>query len=643
MEDKTPNESASDIEPSENNQEPSRKKRLANRGQQELTAKRVVRYSREVSTAPSSCLRTTPSSSLEQQESSEGSDAGLTPTRKPRPSARTREGKKAMGRAADDGAGFRAHRVGRGQEQSDQEAKNRAGAFRVFADNDMETLDYDTPKVGGETVVEAVVAPDLHEEVEAALQSVREAAEKEAEILRQRVVELEQANGNNGDRISPNSHMLSTEGIVVAVAEQGGPDDDCSKEDDGSVSKRRTIRNCGLVALVLAIAGGAAAGVLLGGASSGASNTKSAREIMLEEVLSDHVPLQTDAFSWLAETDTWEPDEDVMNPDALWAERYAMATLYFAAGGNGWTKNDSWLSEDGVCEWFMRDWDLPHCNRDNEMTRLELWQDNLSGSIPSELGILTQLTYLSLRDNNLGGTIPSELGLLTNLVYLNFHVNSLSGIIPNEYGSLSGLTTLHMHDNVLTGTLPTELGTMVGMTDLELCTFPRKMESNIADFLNRFPHHFFLCPHLPFVLDNNGLTGTVPTELSNMSALEFLFLYVNRLTGTIPPLPSTLSLCLLAKSDSTDYVERNCFEGNTTVVAESLGCDLTKNCEQRTSFSFKHVRTFHATSMVYETWQQVFYIRDIFVQMPCDERVPTVRIVMSRIGAGSCDWQPEAL
>ena len=36
----------------------------------------------------------------------------------------------------------------------------------------------------------------------------------------------------------------------------------------------------------------------------------------------------------------------------------------------------------------------------------------LSGLIPIEIAMLTQLTYLSLMGNDLTGSIPSELGLL---------------------------------------------------------------------------------------------------------------------------------------------------------------------------------------------------------------------------------------
>ena len=35
-------------------------------------------------------------------------------------------------------------------------------------------------------------------------------------------------------------------------------------------------------------------------------------------------------------------------------------------------------------------------------------------------------------------------------------------------------------------------------------------------------------------LDNNGLIGLIPTELANLSNLNFLFLYGNQLSGSIP-------------------------------------------------------------------------------------------------------------
>ena len=46
---------------------------------------------------------------------------------------------------------------------------------------------------------------------------------------------------------------------------------------------------------------------------------------------------------------------------------------------------------------------------------LSLLNNFFTGSIPSEMGRLTNLTRLDLEGNNLWGTIPTEIGLLTKL------------------------------------------------------------------------------------------------------------------------------------------------------------------------------------------------------------------------------------
>ena len=52
--------------------------------------------------------------------------------------------------------------------------------------------------------------------------------------------------------------------------------------------------------------------------------------------------------------------------------------------------------------------------------------------IPVVIGNLTNLTWLNLYNNQLTGEIPSEIGNLTNLTYLYLNHNQLSGVIPEE-------------------------------------------------------------------------------------------------------------------------------------------------------------------------------------------------------------------
>ncbi|KAG2333583.1 hypothetical protein Bca52824_004763 [Brassica carinata] len=53
--------------------------------------------------------------------------------------------------------------------------------------------------------------------------------------------------------------------------------------------------------------------------------------------------------------------------------------------------------------------------------------------------------------NNIQGTIPSELGNLKSLISLDLYNNSLTGKIPTSLGKLKSLVFLRLNDNQLTG------------------------------------------------------------------------------------------------------------------------------------------------------------------------------------------------
>jgi len=63
---------------------------------------------------------------------------------------------------------------------------------------------------------------------------------------------------------------------------------------------------------------------------------------------------------------------------------------------------------------------------------LNLWHQELTGSIPPEIGCLTNLNFLSLGYNQLTGSIPSEIGNLTSLTELWLYNNQLTGEIPES-------------------------------------------------------------------------------------------------------------------------------------------------------------------------------------------------------------------
>ena len=90
---------------------------------------------------------------------------------------------------------------------------------------------------------------------------------------------------------------------------------------------------------------------------------------------------------------------------------------------------------------------------------LDLWKNNYTQSIPTELGQATSLRRLYLQENYLTGFIPSELGLLSSLQKLDLQGNLLEGAIPEALGSPSSLfRNINLTGNpYLSGQVPNSL------------------------------------------------------------------------------------------------------------------------------------------------------------------------------------------
>ena len=118
------------------------------------------------------------------------------------------------------------------------------------------------------------------------------------------------------------------------------------------------------------------------------------------------------------------------------------------------------------------------------------------------MGNLSSLTNLYLSNNQLSGTIPSELSDLLSLGLLSLSNNQLSGEIPSSLARLSSLTQLSLNNNQLRGEIPSSLG---NLSSLKLLS-----------------------------LDDNQLSGSIPPSLANLSSLEQLTLNNNQLSNSIP-------------------------------------------------------------------------------------------------------------
>ncbi|XP_043693343.1 polygalacturonase inhibitor 1-like [Telopea speciosissima] len=133
----------------------------------------------------------------------------------------------------------------------------------------------------------------------------------------------------------------------------------------------------------------------------------------------------------------------------------------------------SWIPNTDCCNWSF----VKCTSNTNLNTELSIFEANISGQIPAEVGDLTYLNYLAFQQitnltgtitklkflgtllrccNNLSGPIPSFLGQLTNLVYLELNFNQLSGSIPESLGK--SISWLILSDNQLSGKIPKSFG-----------------------------------------------------------------------------------------------------------------------------------------------------------------------------------------
>ena len=134
------------------------------------------------------------------------------------------------------------------------------------------------------------------------------------------------------------------------------------------------------------------------------------------------------------------------------SDRDILVALYEATGGMAWTRNDNWLTDAPLEEWYG-----VHRVEDGRVVELGLSTNNLTGKIPSQLGRLSALAALALDNNSLTGPIPPELGRLSDLEFLHLGNNALSGPLPHQLGRLDNLGFLYLDHNDLTGLLPSTI------------------------------------------------------------------------------------------------------------------------------------------------------------------------------------------
>ena len=222
----------------------------------------------------------------------------------------------------------------------------------------------------------------------------------------------------------------------------------------------------------------------------------------------------------------------------------ALVAFYNAFDGPNWDDSEGWLT-DPVGSW------KGITIEDGRVTRISLAGNNLTGSLPDEMGNLAALWYVYLNQNNISGSIPASLADLPNLRYLSLQTNELSGSIPEFLAEIDSLRELDLYGNEFTGALPdlSDLKAMedllFGRNDLDPADFPdwilelpnlTYINFTSMGLMGELPEGFFdLMPNMrEFVVCGNDLEGDIAALFGDSTHLDRFEICDNNFHGNIP-------------------------------------------------------------------------------------------------------------
>lgn len=277
--------------------------------------------------------------------------------------------------------------------------------------------------------------------------------------------------------------------------------------------------------------------------------------------------------------------------------------FYKSTNGDDWTDNLNWETVTGnlpPVDCDLRKLRGVSLNVEGKVMALDLFDNNLTGSLPDETGDLTELTYIDLGYNLIGDTIPPALGKLDKLNTLLLDNNNFTGNIPGTFADMENLSILYLNNNNLTGCPNADLANLCTKLikdynkneyisegnnlniDWEIfCEFgidSCKIPTCEADwfalkqlYINTNGDNWDINDGWETIIEgspplencnlnllfgvetdddgnvtnidlhDNNLTGILPTAIGNFSNLKDLLLYDNQISGNIPPEIGNLS------------------------------------------------------------------------------------------------------
>lgn len=182
--------------------------------------------------------------------------------------------------------------------------------------------------------------------------------------------------------------------------------------------------------------------------------------------------------------------------------RKALIDLYNSTDGDRWTRNDNWCSDLPLSEWYgITTNKEAGISDDDGVARIALSNNNLTGTIPSSIGLLSGGRIgATLSSNHISGTLPKEAFRLAALDLGNNEIDAIEA--PDDPSEIMA-TNIFLYNNRISGPLPEYLG-----------------HAPVLRYLR---------------LENNRFTGPVPSSYSRLIASNAgLYLNGNELSGRIP-------------------------------------------------------------------------------------------------------------